>query len=367
MMVEHILQALSLDVSVLEHLLERHRNSHGRTVYFRRISMTLIAIRRHKLFEFGSQFESLERCANHWIQSQKRKKERNEEEQWSMKRGVTDEEEQSLKKEFSRVERMLIEYFPELLSRIRHASSALFMEVNRGFFLPFCMVALSALARIRTLIIRWGRSSLVQLRNLMVQSSSERRDFLSLSDKTFENTIVQFSSKSTVEDEKNMGKQFRDQVLASLGLSNPGRQELLGTPKIEETAIETIGDDTKEKSKVNSITESERGLDRIPSEMISSSDDKEDDVGESITISTDPLPSSNGLYNKKDEKAEYNIKSSPLDTNMSLVEHFQQKGSDDKNKKKSKKRKESNGGSIKEKKKKKKKKAKKDFFDDLFD
>jgi len=55
---------------------------------------------------------------------------------------------------------------PELLSRIQHASKALFKEVSRGFFLPFCTVALGALARIRALLMEIGVKGLTKLQEL---------------------------------------------------------------------------------------------------------------------------------------------------------------------------------------------------------
>ena len=45
------------------------------------------------------------------------------------------------------------QHVPEILSRIRHSSLALIKEVSRGFFLPFCTVALAALARVRCIVM----------------------------------------------------------------------------------------------------------------------------------------------------------------------------------------------------------------------
>ena len=46
---------------------------------------------------------------------------------------------------------------PELSSRIIHATSPLLHEISRGFFVPFCTVAVSCLGRIHVLVMRFGR------------------------------------------------------------------------------------------------------------------------------------------------------------------------------------------------------------------
>ena len=46
---------------------------------------------------------------------------------------------------------------PEISSRIIHATSPLLHEISRGFFVPFCTVAVSCLGRIHVLVMKFGR------------------------------------------------------------------------------------------------------------------------------------------------------------------------------------------------------------------
>ena len=46
---------------------------------------------------------------------------------------------------------------PEISSRIKHATSPLLHEISRGFFVPFCTVAISCLGRIHVLVMKFGR------------------------------------------------------------------------------------------------------------------------------------------------------------------------------------------------------------------
>jgi hypothetical protein len=64
-------------------------------------------------------------------------------------------------------------FIPELVSRIDHAARALFTEISRGFFLPFCTVAASALARIRFLIVQGGYESIMDMHKLGVTLSHQ--------------------------------------------------------------------------------------------------------------------------------------------------------------------------------------------------
>jgi hypothetical protein len=321
--------------------------------------MALRAIQRHSLLDVGSQMESLERNVNQWSQQRKRKKQRNEEEHWDLKQGKKDLEQESLKQEFTQVEQMLVQHFPELLSRIQHASSALFMEINRGFFLPFCTVALSALARVRTLILQMGRLGLTQLKELQ---SIENMSFFAFSNETYEKAMSQFLVDDSSEDDENSRKAVRDRTLASLGLS------VRRPDKKKEGSIEEKDDEPSNESTKDPNPTQETMIDLEDEQVQSttnltdlSTDDTKDDIGESMAFL--PTSASTSDTSQRDKKASL-PGADPLDRNMALVESFKKKETGEK-KKKSKKRKELRDAPKE--KKKKKKKSKGDYFDDLFD
>lgn len=188
---EILLEGLALDVSLLDALLKRHRCSHGRTIYFRRMSMTLNRLLRREsgshvtpkkmitITDMVYRLKILKESISEYGEDQNskstsRKRRHNEEEEkWdlqSLKRTSMTATPLSQTKKIAEELKALIAFWtrniPEILSRIQHASKSLFVEVSRGFFLPFCTVALSALARIRSLLMEIGLRGLTSMRGL---------------------------------------------------------------------------------------------------------------------------------------------------------------------------------------------------------
>jgi Domain of unknown function (DUF4477) len=139
--------ALKLEISIVEALLSRNRCSHGRTLYYKRLQMVVQCIRRCSLLDFASRLKR---------QLQDRSK--------------TDREYESgeHQEDLDYLTITLSATFPELVSRIEHAAKALFTEIGRGFFLPYCTVAVAALARIRILVLQMGHEGIAEMHNLGV-------------------------------------------------------------------------------------------------------------------------------------------------------------------------------------------------------
>jgi hypothetical protein len=208
-------QGLALDISVLQALIARHRCSHGRTIYFRRMGMVLKCLvvansNQYPVLDGLSRLQSLQNDVNKFHQDtikeeekqqleRQRRRKQQQNHRSSRKQSFSDTDEQwslypttasttnimlggndgsnpstnntnnnvsitdRLVDEMKYLMRLWMEKIPEILSRIHHASRALFVEVGRGFFLPFCSVALSALARIRSMLMIIGRLGLTQL------------------------------------------------------------------------------------------------------------------------------------------------------------------------------------------------------------
>jgi hypothetical protein len=351
-----VFEALSLDLSVLSALLKSHRYSHGRALYYRRMSMALKAIQRHELMDFWVQLESFEANVNQWSHQRKRKKQRKEEEQWDLKLQQKDEEQASLKQEFDQLlNETLSLQFPELVSRIHHASAALFMEVNRGFFLPFCTVALSALARVRTLILQIGRMGLTRLHEIL--QSNEPAEFIRFPQDTFEKAMEAFLEND--RKETHIRKQERYHILASIGITvrRPTRKE---GNQVEEREHST----EDEKPDIDTSATGDATIDRADDDPSSKSATPvvDNDIGESMAFGHSEAPKS-PIGNDLKEKKVNPPKADPLDRNMEIVASFKKK---ENSKEKSKKRKETQPPKEK-KKKKKSNKSKGDFFDNLFD
>lgn len=356
-----LFQALSVDFFVLESLLKRHRNSHGRTIYFRRMEMACKAFKKFQILDLNSDMESFERNFR-----TRQKQEKKKEQQWTMKVSSKDSDQLKFKQDFSQIMDKFVQKLPELVSRTEHASSALFTEINRGFFLPFCTVALASLARIRSLTLKLGRLGLANVKEM-----ADSVDFLSIPQDVFDATMNIFIVDDSSElKESAIKKEQRDKILTSMGIA---------VPKVNEkvASLKTVAEDDKQEESINEtkLPGADDALDIEEDERIKSSTSSHDDIGESMESLGFILEESHELQ----EKASKSAAQSPIDAidqNTALLESFkhkQQRGGSEvlENKKKDKKRKESSssaGQDQKERKKKKKKKVKKgDFFDNLFD
>mmetsp|Transcript_10783 Transcript_10783/g.22987 ORF Transcript_10783/g.22987 Transcript_10783/m.22987 type:complete len:523 (-) Transcript_10783:420-1988(-) len=197
---EAFLEGLALETFVLESLLKRHRCNHGRTIYFRRMDMVLNRLLLAGVVPRGKRSMLVVTDAVHRLNDLQKdtiryqNEERNrksaglkrrrrggqveeEEERWDIQSLLLHEKKSSeatgagagtarIAEKLQALIRVWTRTIPELLSRIQHASKALFKEVSRGFFLPFCTVALGALARIRALLMEIGVKGLTKLQEL---------------------------------------------------------------------------------------------------------------------------------------------------------------------------------------------------------
>ena len=422
---EILLEGLALDVSILDALLKRHRCSHGRTIYFRRMSMTLNRLLRGEIDSGGTmrkkmvatdmvyRLNNLQKNIFAYNQEQKpkstsRKRRHNEgEEKWdlqSLHKTAASATSSAPKKVIVQDLKTLINFWtsniPEILSRIQHASKSLFIEVSRGFFLPFCTVALSALARIRSLLMGIGVRGLTSIRALsdealqVIPKSDECSLRAILIDTDYEHYTNLFLEDD--DDESDQKKKIlvhnssltenlmfdRKAILRSLGLtkSTKRRSKAGRTRKHNDSDIPTNGNEMDDKQSYSSLEIESQSVDGCYALSSSTS------LG--LSEANDA-----GNYAEMDDGANKNA-SKPLkvrdslDRNMELVNRFQkQKTTEKKSKKKDEKSKkikhdskleakpeESERKSKKRKPKKKesnmnkkKKKGKNDFFDQLFD
>ncbi|KAG7357515.1 hypothetical protein IV203_002203 [Nitzschia inconspicua] len=388
------LEGLSLDVSLLQSLLRRHRTSHGRTLYYRRMDMAVRCLQTtYNVVESTTRLETLTRTVRHQHhqrhQSRQKRKQRDMEtdEEWTLRRdnnnnnnnNENDESLSFLWQEFQALVSIYTKGIQEIVSRIIHASKALFLEVSRGFFLPFCTVALSALARIRAMVLHIGRLGLMHLKNeiqpdlttllskqsiiITTTSSSSStttttntKNCLSMLD--FEKYMNEFLDDDKNNDKNNnIDKVQWDEIslLLSLGLSRP---------------LSKSGKSTSQQDANN--------LSAISPGVTTGSND----VGVSMVIrnqasKTSVVDTSTG---SPGEKKSTGLDDDRIDDNMKFVQSFKRKQQqqqqeerpDSQSKQKVKKQKTMSGANSKsstkkEKKNKKKQKVKGNFFDDLFD
>lgn len=416
---EVFLEGLALDVSILDALLERHRCSHGRTIYFRRMSMTLNRLIRRERGNDGSlrkmmvvadavyRLYDLQKNIIAYQQEQNpkstnsRKRRHNEgEEQWDLQSLHTKAKNLSsqpglIEQEFQELVHIWRGTIPEILSRIQHASKSLFVEVSRGFFLPFCTVALGALARIRALLMEIGIRGLTKIRDLseevlqIVLPKNNKNPALSiLTDADYEHCINLFLENDDETDRKRNNfvlhnsnathqnvKFDQSAILRSLGLTestttNPKPAE---TPKCDNSEIEA-------EIPIN-------GNEGNNQEQVEPSTDDYYTLASSAPLEQHEMDDGTNM----DDNKKMPPKSlDSLDGNMALVDRFQKRKRDEKHftkkekkpkkmeddskpkalpeeperqKRKSSKTKDS----TKKKRKRKAKKGKGDFFDQIFD
>jgi hypothetical protein len=143
-------QALRLEVDILTALLHRNRSGQGRTKYFQRCSMALQCLRRYGILELYSQLLQLLPVG--------RRSFRQESVECTI--AATErqhEQRESISSSSTAVKAAVVKGLPECLDRLEFAAVALFGEISRGFFLPFCTTAVAATSRMRTLLLRLGR------------------------------------------------------------------------------------------------------------------------------------------------------------------------------------------------------------------
>eukprot|EP00536_Pseudo-nitzschia_multiseries_P004764 jgi/Psemu1/10798/gm1.10798_g len=229
---EAYLEGLALETFVLEALLKRHRCSHGRTIYFRRMDMVRKRLtmtttttnnnnnadrdgaeRRSRsrtrptamvvVVDAVCRLEALQKDTNQYHREQnrktaslKRRRQTEDDERWDLQTLIQSSKSKSnnnnnnnnnkqstetttprkIANDLRDLVRVWTVALPELLSRIQHAGNALFKEASRGFFFPFCTTALSALARIRSFLMEIGARGLDKLKELEFSLSDSDSD-----------------------------------------------------------------------------------------------------------------------------------------------------------------------------------------------
>ena len=186
--------ALSLDIRVLTLLLQRNHHQQHRCIYYRRLSMVLLALKRASSsasldWVLIEQFDRLSRQLYQQCQQRRsdtddarKSKRMRKEEQWTIQRDnehdtikIINENDpqtsshsdnnnnnntsttQQLINIIQTIRTLTTKTLPEISSRIINATSPLLHEISRGFFVPFCTVAISCLGRIHVLVMKFGR------------------------------------------------------------------------------------------------------------------------------------------------------------------------------------------------------------------
>jgi hypothetical protein len=333
---KHVLEGLELEISILRLLLKRHRTSHGRTKYYRRLMMTLkclhiqpqttkdnnkvvslfcdAMVRLEALKEQATNLHQRNTVVRKEKQLSKQPRPQ-QEEQWSLMKSSSmnqpdtttsttqlvastpldslstlQQQQQQQQQEFRELVKTFTHGIQQLLSRIVHASKALFWEVSRGFFLPFCTVALSALARIRVTVLYLGRIGLTLLNKelqpfLLVPESSvlltttDYEKYMSMfldvddadDNSNNQNNIYPSSIKMDVDAKSSRLPLDQESVLSSLGLSRkpPLRQGMMMSSQ------SLIGPKYSAKSPTNT---------KAMNTQVNLMDNVDDDVGISVSV-----------------------------------------------------------------------------------
>lgn len=196
------------DFEIVQRLLQRNYAQQHRALYFKRLQMVvkclerydLISPREDKVKNNGSDagdvtcalMDSLneaERLVRHYQVYAADL--RQEDDKWriasnsKVKRGKSTSGaafEGRLMRAMHRLYNVLTRYLPECFSRIDYAASAFFETMSRGYFLTFCTVATSALARIRTTLMQCGQEILSKYQVFFdeVRQATNEKDFRKL-------------------------------------------------------------------------------------------------------------------------------------------------------------------------------------------
>lgn len=418
---EIFLEGLTHDILILNKLLKRHRCSHGRTIYFRRMNMTLkclLQTQRMIMVENVHRLKELQKNINQYHQQLNRKKkkqkrqprEEEEEEEWNLlqqKPTLTATNDKTSAKvnvsqltvlieEFQKLIYVWTQQIPEILSRIQHSSIALIKEISRGFFLPFCTVAIGSLARIRTIVMEIiGVHGLTILYNLQSElkdiilhqkqhqqgdNNNEHMTMMMMTDATYTKCMNMFvENNNNVNDTTNHQDNIVDRsaILRSLGLTESQSTTTKSRSGKQKHNNDTATTTTTDMGTLDHYTLSaSASLSHPPIKLY-----HEDELDELYIDDDDDNNIDSGATTNDDNT---------VDRNMAMVDSYQKRRQKEQNNKSNvsnKKRKSTtttaatatmktsmNESSLSHKKKKKKDKKKKeksknktDFFDQLFD
>jgi hypothetical protein len=380
----------------------RRENHHGRIVR----KKLVVADAVYRLKDLQNNINDYHQEQNRKRMSKKRRYDE-EEERWDLqslhKKSTSlapPSESELIGQEFQELIQVWTRNIPEILSRIQHASKSLFIEVSRGFFLPFCTVALSALARIRSFLMEVGIRGLTHIRKLLdevleILPKNDNGSVLPmLTDTDYDQCMNLFletdedndkTIKSIMRNGSSTQKIIYDRsaILKSLGLmeSTKSNSKATGRLKCDDSDVPTKNDESNDNEQErNTIT-------------IESSSANDDYYTLSSSVPLEQHLSDDDGINIDNRKMVPKPRDS-LDRNTALVDRFQKRKTNDKqsNKKrknskkklehdsepeslskeverKNQKRKsKKNKDSTKTKKKKKAKKVKSDdIFDQIFD
>jgi len=245
--------ALHLEITVLHTLIGRSRAQHRRALYFRRLEMFMKCYNRYSLNHIHKITESsgylrryLMSISSGSKNSRLSKEEEDDDEEWtisSMKRkksksdhnnNIMDEEMKkwknekkppaleslipisnlngnNKKKEMERESLCSLtrhvqwlycicsKYLPECLSRLEYTCEAFYREIANGFFLPYCSVVVAALARIRVILMRFGREAVKECIDI-VTFSSKLTTVMNHSDSSTKEILLSNYLKDVLED-----------------------------------------------------------------------------------------------------------------------------------------------------------------------
>ena len=377
--------ALKLEVSILEALLQRNRCSHSKAKYFQRTSMALRAFYRSNVVDLSLTVETWKQTIldrkEELSKSSRNSKRQRETELWDLA-SIQKDAAQSLShpslldaastETLLSIKRIIQTSLPELLSRIECASQPLFLEISRGFFLPFCTIALAALARIRILLMRLGHHALdvvqdVQQTILASSKDASGDNKLFLTSQAMVALRTQFTELSDQQVSTVVHQEKLVRLRQSLGFtdSKVSVANVKDDPEMDQETLDTSSDTLENTTnRVESKDRSKRDLDSM--------DDA--DIGEAV-LSSAPEEASAA---SSSERVERQSKSHPVIAPRSLSKRKSPEPTTTrvklKKEKKAKKKRKEEGSSDnpveKEssgKKEKKKKGKKQDFFDSLFD
>jgi hypothetical protein len=243
---------LELEFQLVGAVLERNRCSHGRTKYYQRLAMAHRSIRRHKLVDLYSNTQIIGSELCQLVQTEQKRRKR-EQVFWDL--GVSAEDRQRAKvrqtdfrNRLETIGKQVLEHIAEALSRLEFAGTAIFAEMARGFFLPFNAIAVAAVARLRTLLLRLGvhmAQVMPALQADYAKAFDDQTDSCLWTTQQLQKVLELFHSKSTtLQDDAPSREERLDRTLALLGLAVPGNETAATASTDSEELISQAASDT---------------------------------------------------------------------------------------------------------------------------
>lgn len=156
---------LYFDVLILEHTIKRNQKQHGKANYIRRLKMFIQCLYRLKVLPFPINDDNIDSYS--WRDFLYKLYNQRKSNYFIFHEFSSESTNTNLLYYLKYLHDLLNNKFTEIISHIMQCSSALFVQLCRGYFVPLCTIMLACLSRVYVLLMQLGLESLWEFRKTL--------------------------------------------------------------------------------------------------------------------------------------------------------------------------------------------------------